>query len=84
MDQPLKTIGNHQIEIRPHSEVQAELLVSVITEGDQAIARVKKKDEESDAIIAELKARSRISNNWLAPAAPPPHLLRSRHLMPMM
>ena len=56
LDQPVKNIGNYRIQVRPHSAVSAELLLSVLIEGDESVARVKKKDEESEAIIAELEA----------------------------
>src|SRR5512146_786686 len=35
MDQPAKAIGNYSIEVRPHSEVQAIVTVSVLPEGDE-------------------------------------------------
>ena len=57
LQQPIKSIGNHRIEVRLHSEVAAELLLSVLLEGDEPVARIKKKDEESDRIVAELEAR---------------------------
>ncbi len=57
LNQPIKGIGNYRIEVRPHSEVTAELLLSVLVEGDKPVSKVKKKDEESDAIVAELEAR---------------------------
>jgi len=57
LNQPIKSIGNYRIEIRPHSEVTAELLLSIVAEGDEPVSKIKKKDEESDAIVAELEAR---------------------------
>ena len=57
LQQPIKSIGNYRIEVRLHSEVAAELLLSVIFEGDEPVARIKKKDEESDRIVADLEAR---------------------------
>ena len=57
LSQPIKSIGNYRIEIRPHSEVTAEILLSVPIEGEQPISEVKKKDEESDKIVAELEAK---------------------------
>ncbi len=56
LNQPIKSIGNYRIEIRPHSEVTAELLLSIVAEGDEPVSKIKKKDEESDAIVAELEA----------------------------
>jgi large subunit ribosomal protein L9 len=57
LEQPIKTIGNCNVEVRPHGEVSAQLVVSVIAEGDEPVSRAKKKDEESDRIIAELDAK---------------------------
>ena len=57
LNQPIKSIGNYRIEVRPHSEVTAELLLSIVAEGDEPMSKIKKKDEESDAIVAELEAR---------------------------
>ena len=57
LGQPIKAIGNYQIELRPHSEVAVQLLVSVVVEGDKAVAKVKKKDEESDQIVAGLESK---------------------------
>ena len=57
LNQPIKSIGNYRIEVRPHSEVTAELLLSVLLEGDEPVNKIKKMDEESDAIVAELEAK---------------------------
>ena len=57
LNQPIKSIGNYKIEVRPHSEVTAELLLSILMEGDEPVSKIKKKDKESDAIVAELEAR---------------------------
>ena len=57
LTQPIKSIGNYRIEVRPHSEVTAELLLSILVEGDEPVSKIKKKDEESDAIVAELEAK---------------------------
>ncbi|HXK58808.1 MAG TPA: 50S ribosomal protein L9 [Acidobacteriota bacterium] len=57
LDQPIKSIGNYQIEIRPHSEVEASVLLSVVAELEEPIARAKKRDAESDRIIADLDAK---------------------------
>ena len=56
LDQPIKQIGHYKIKLHPHSAVSAELLLSVLIEGDETVARVKTKDEESEAIIADLEA----------------------------
>ncbi len=57
LNQPIKSIGNYTIEVRPLSEVTAELLLSVLLEGDKPVAKIKKKDEETDEIVAELEAK---------------------------
>ena len=57
LHQPIKSIGNYTIEVRPHSEVTAELLLSVLLEGDKPVGKIKKKDEETDEIVAELEAK---------------------------
>jgi large subunit ribosomal protein L9 len=57
LSQPIKSIGNYRIEVRPHSEVTAELLLSVLLEGDEPVKTIKKKDEQSDTIVAELEAK---------------------------
>ncbi|MEE8584627.1 MAG: 50S ribosomal protein L9 [Acidobacteriota bacterium] len=54
LDHPLKSIGNYQLPVRTHSEVKALLLVSVLIEGDESIKRVKRKDQESDQIVAAI------------------------------
>ena len=59
MEQPAKSIGNYNIEVRPHSDVQAIVIVSVLPEGDEAVARAKKRDAESDRIVADLDAKVR-------------------------
>ncbi len=57
MEQPVKSIGNYSIEVRPHSDVQAIVTLSVLPEGDEAVARAKKRDAESDRIVADLEAK---------------------------
>ncbi len=57
LNQPIKSIGNYRIEVRPHSEVTAELLLSVLLEGDEPVNTIRKKDEQSDTIVAELEAK---------------------------
>ncbi len=66
LNQPIKNIGNYRIEVRPHSEVTAELLLSIVAEGDEPVSKIKKKDEESDAIVAELEARLKEMKQSLA------------------
>lgn len=57
MEQPIKTIGNCTVPVRPHSDIEANLSVSIVPEGDTEIARVSRKSEETDRIIAELDAK---------------------------
>ncbi len=57
MEQPIKSIGNYTVPVRPHSDVEANLTVSIVAEGDSEIARVSKKSEETDRIIADLDAK---------------------------
>ena len=57
LSQPFKSIGNYRIEVRLHSEVTAELLLSIPIEGEKPISEVKKKNEESDKVVAELEAK---------------------------
>ena len=56
LHEPIKRIGNYRLEILPHSDVMVELLLSVLVETDESLTRVKKKDEESDRLMAELEA----------------------------
>ena len=55
LDQPIKRIGNYRVEIRPHAEVKAELLVSILMEEEVVVRRLKKQDEESNQIVADLE-----------------------------
>ena len=57
LEQPIKSIGNYNIELRPHPDVEAQILVSVIPEEAAPVERLKKRDEESDQIVAELEAK---------------------------
>lgn len=57
LHQPIKSIGNYTVEIRPHSDVDASLLVSVFPEADEEVARTMSRGEESDKVAAELKAK---------------------------
>lgn len=74
LNQPIKSIGNYKIEARPHSEVAVELLLSVVPEVGEPLNRVKKMDEESDRIVAELEAKVRELERMTgaAPAPEPP------------
>ncbi len=57
LDHPIKSIGNHTIKVRLHSEVAAELLLSVLIESDEIVAQIRKKDKESEQIIADLETK---------------------------
>ena len=59
IESPIKSIGNYEIKIRPHSDVHAVLLLSVLIEGDAPVFRSKHKDAESDRIVADLNAKVR-------------------------
>ncbi len=55
---PIKSIGNYEIEVRPHSDVEAKFMVSVLSETDAPVAKVIPRGEESDKIIKELEAKA--------------------------
>lgn len=57
LDGPIKTIGNYQILVRLHSEVEAHVLLSVVIEGDKPVLRLKRKDAETDRIVGEVNAK---------------------------
>lgn len=57
LHQPIKSIGTFTVEVRPHNDVPAEILVSVSPETDKEVVRTLKRGEESDKIVAELAAR---------------------------
>lgn len=57
LQHPIKSIGNYEIEARPHSEVEAKFFVSVMPELDEPVARVIARGEESDKIMEELEAK---------------------------
>jgi len=48
LSHPVKSIGNLTVEVRPHRDVSANLLVSVLPEGDESVAKTLKRGEESD------------------------------------
>ncbi len=64
--QPIKRIGNYTLEVRLHTEVEAQLLLSVLVETDGSIAQVKKKDAESDRVVEELDTKVREIEQRLA------------------
>jgi large subunit ribosomal protein L9 len=57
LEQPIKSIGNVTVEVRPHREVTANLLVSVMPEEGKSVARTMQRGEESDQIVRELEAK---------------------------
>jgi large subunit ribosomal protein L9 len=57
LEQPIKSIGNVTVEVRPHREVSANLLVSVMPEADESVAKTMQRGEESDQIVQDLEAK---------------------------
>ena len=57
LHQPIKAIGNFTVEVRPHSDVDVNLLVSVLPEADEEVARTIPRGEDSDRIVEEIKAK---------------------------
>lgn len=57
LDHPIKNIGNFTVEVRPHSDVEAKIIVSVLPETDEPVCRTLPRGEESDKILAELEAK---------------------------
>ena len=57
LQQPIKMIGNYTVETRPHNDVEAELLVSVMPEGDEPVSKAIQRGEESDKIAEDLEAK---------------------------
>lgn len=57
LHQPIKSIGNFKVETRPHSDVDATLLVSVQPEAGEEIARTMPRGEKSDRIVEDLNAK---------------------------
>ena len=55
--QPIKNIGNYNIDIRLHKEVVAKLLLTVLIESGKPINEVKKKDAESEQTIKALESK---------------------------
>lgn len=59
LSQPIKNIGTYRIQSRPHAEVDVELLLSVIPEGDEPVTRLLERGEESDKILHDLEEKVR-------------------------
>lgn len=57
LDQPIKSVGNFTVEIRPHHEVEASILLSVVPEGDEPVARMLQRGVESDKIVEDVNAK---------------------------
>jgi large subunit ribosomal protein L9 len=57
LHQPIKSIGNYTVEVRPHSDVDASLLLSVFPEAGEQISKTLLRGEESDKVVEELKAK---------------------------
>ncbi|MEJ2077236.1 MAG: 50S ribosomal protein L9 [Acidobacteriota bacterium] len=57
LHQPIKSIGNYTVEVRPHSDVDASLLLSVFPEAGEQISKTLPRGEESDKVVEELKAK---------------------------
>jgi len=70
--QPVKSIGNVRIQVRPHRDVSADMLVSVLPEGDESIARILKRGEESDQIVSDLDEKvSDLAGQTVEDSEPP-------------
>ena len=70
LEHALKAIGNFHVEVALHSEVKVQLLVSVAPEGDEPVARVLHKGEESDGIFEEIEDRVKWIQSSQEPASP--------------
>lgn len=55
LENPIKNIGNYRLDIRCHAEVTAQLLVSIVPEEDAPLQRLKRQDDESNRLVAELE-----------------------------
>ncbi len=52
LEHPLKSIGNFPVELHPHPEVKLEVLVSVVLEEEEPVARILKQGTDESAGIA--------------------------------
>ncbi|GAB4231350.1 MAG: 50S ribosomal protein L9 [Acidobacteriota bacterium] len=57
LEHPIKQIGNYRVEVRPHADVEATLLVSVVPQLEAEEGRTLQRGEESDKIVADLEAK---------------------------
>ncbi|HOM99161.1 MAG TPA: 50S ribosomal protein L9 [Acidobacteriota bacterium] len=57
LDHPIKQIGNYQVEVRPHTEVEARLLVSVVPQSESNESSVLARGEDSDRVVEDLDAK---------------------------
>ncbi len=55
LEHPIKSIGNYRLDIRCHAEVTAQLLVSIVPEEEAPLQRLKRQDDESNRLVAELE-----------------------------
>lgn len=57
LDHPIKSLGNVMVDVHPHVGVDARLLVSVLPEEDEPVARVMERGVDSDQIYEDLEAK---------------------------
>jgi len=57
LNQPIKNIGNYTVEVRPHGDVEATILVSVMPDAGEEVARTMPRGVDSDKIVEDLNAR---------------------------
>ena len=72
LEHPIKNIGNFNVPVHPHSEVHSELLVSVMEEKEETVARVLKKNEESRQIVQELESALQLATELAEAQKPQP------------
>ncbi len=57
LEHPLKSIGNFPVEVHPHPEVKLEVLVSVVLEEEESVARILKRGtDESAGIVSGVES----------------------------
>ena len=57
VEHPLKSIGNFPVEVHPHPEVKLEVLVSVVLEEEEPVARILKRGtDESAGIVSGVES----------------------------
>ncbi len=66
LEHPLKSIGNFPVEVHPHPEVKLEVLVSVVLEEEEPIARILKQEtDESAGIVSGVESLLREASEEL-------------------